>query len=99
MVRPVLVVVDKDPEPLAFVGNELYKRYGEDYDVICDPSAESALSALQTLKDEQRFVALIFSDQWLPEMLGVEFLNRAHDLHPEAKRILLADLWDREVSD
>jgi thioredoxin reductase (NADPH) len=99
MIRPVLVVVDKDAEPLAFVGNELYKRYGEDYDVVCDPSAESALSALQALKDEERSVALIFTDQWMPEMLGTEFLNQANELHPNAKRILLVDVQDREVSE
>ena len=99
MNRPVMMVVDEDAASLQFVRQELHKRYGADYEVICDPSAESALFTLQALKDDEQQVALLFSEQWLPEMLGVEFLSRAHNLHPEAKRILLADMWDRDVSD
>lgn len=98
MKSPVMMVVDKDPEALAFVGNELYKRYGEDYEVICDPSVQTALSTLQTLRDDEKPVALLFTDQRLPEMSGIQFLSRAHDLHPEAKRILLVGRRDQDVS-
>jgi thioredoxin reductase (NADPH) len=96
MNKPILMVVDKDETALLFVGQELRKRYGADYEVICDPSAEAALSKLQALKDEDRQVALLFTDQSLPEMTGMEFLNRAHNLHPNAKRILLVGLraWE-----
>jgi thioredoxin reductase (NADPH) len=96
MNKPILVAVDKHETSLLFVGQELRKRYGADYEVICDPSAEAALSMLQALKDEDRQVALLFTDQSLPEMTGIEFLNRAHNLHPNAKRILLVGLqaWE-----
>jgi thioredoxin reductase (NADPH) len=93
MNKPILIAVDKDETSLLFVEQELRKRYGADYEVICDPSAELALSKLQALKDEDRQVALLFTDQSLPEMTGIEFLNRAHNLHPNAKRILLVGLW------
>src|SRR5262245_39151126 len=88
MNKPILIAVDKDETSLLFVEQELHKRYGADYEVICDPSAEATLSMLQALKDEDRQVALLFTDQSLPEMSGIEFLNRAHNLHPNAKRIL-----------
>jgi thioredoxin reductase (NADPH) len=94
MNKPILIAVDKDETSLLFVEQELRKRYGADYEVICDPSAEAALSMLQALKDEDRQVALLFTDQSLPEMTGIEFLNRAHNLHPNAKRILLVGLRD-----
>src|SRR5687768_1386434 len=96
MSKPILMVADKDEEALLFVGQELRKRYGADYEIICDPSAEAALSKLQVLKNEDRQIALVFTDQSLPEMTGIEFLNRAHNLHPNAKRILLVGLraWE-----
>jgi thioredoxin reductase (NADPH) len=97
MNKPILMVVDKDETALLFVGQELRKRYGADYEVVCDPSAAAALSMLQALKDEDRLVALLFTDQSLPEMTGIEFMNRAHDLHPNAKRILLAGFRDWEA--
>ncbi len=93
MNKPILIAIDKDETSLLFVEQELRKRYGADYEVICDPSAEAALSMLQVLKEEDRQVALLFTDQSLPEMTGIEFLNRAHNLHPNAKRILLVGLW------
>jgi thioredoxin reductase (NADPH) len=93
MNKPILIAVDTDETSLLFVEQELRKRYGADYEVICDPSAEAALSMLQALKDKGRQVALLFTDQSLPEMTGIEFLNRAHNLHPNAKRILLVGLW------
>jgi thioredoxin reductase (NADPH) len=76
---------------------ELRKRYAADYEVICDPSADAALSMLQACKDKDHQVALIFTDPSLPEMTGIEFLNHAHDLHPNSKRILLVGERDWEV--
>jgi thioredoxin reductase (NADPH) len=92
MNKPILIAVDKDETSLLFVEQELHKRYGADYEVICDPSAEATLAMLQALKDEDRQVALLFTELSLPEMSGIEFLNRAHNLHPNAKRILLVGL-------
>jgi thioredoxin reductase (NADPH) len=99
MNRPILMVVDQDETALLFVGQELRKRYSADYEVICDPSVEAALSMLQTLKDGDRQVALLFSAHQLAKMAGTEFLNRAHDLHPGAKRILLVGWRDRSASE
>lgn len=93
MNKPVLIAVDQDETSLLFVGQELQKRYGADYEVICDHSAEAALSKLQALREGDRQVALLCTDQSLPELSGIEFLNRAHNLHPNAKRILLVGVW------
>jgi thioredoxin reductase (NADPH) len=96
MSKPVMMSVGEDVTKLQLVEQELRKRYSADYEVICDPSAEAALAMLQALKNEDRQVALLFTDQSLPEMTGIEFLNQAHNLHPNAKRILLVGLqaWE-----
>ena len=44
-------------------------------------------------------LALLLADQWMPEMTGVDFLTRAHDLCPGAKRALLIDLGDHTNPD
>lgn len=94
-----MMVVDKEAASLQFVAEELRKRYGADYEVLCDPSVDAALFTLQALRDDEQQVALLFTDQWLPEMTGIEFLSQAHDLHPDARRILLVDRRDRGVSE
>src|SRR5688572_25922533 len=96
MSKPVMMSVGEDVTKLQLVEQELRKRYSADYEVICDPSAEAALAMLRALKNEDRQVALLFTDQSLPEMTGIEFLNQAHNLHPNAKRILLVGLqaWE-----
>ncbi|MBZ0294420.1 MAG: FAD-dependent oxidoreductase, partial [Anaerolineae bacterium] len=96
MNKPILMVVEQDEQALLFIGEELRKRYSADYEVICDRSAEAALSMLQVLVNEDRQVALLFTDQSLAGMTGVEFLNRAHDLHPDTKRILLVGVQEWE---
>jgi len=41
---------------------------------------------------------LIIADQWMPQMPGVEFLTRAHQLHPWARRVLLIGAMDYSVN-
>ena len=94
MSRPVLLAVDDDPMALAAVKRELTKRYGVDYRVICEAGAEAGLRGLEQIQDDGGQVALLLADQWMPAMTGVQFLTRAHRLHPTAKRGLLVDWGD-----
>ena len=88
---PVIFVVDDDQDVLWRLGAEIAGRYGADYEVQWFTSAGEAL---ERLAHEEEPVALVIADQWMPEMSGVEFLTRAHDLHPHAKRVLLVDFSD-----
>jgi signal transduction histidine kinase len=54
--------------------------------------ATSGAEGLEILKKEQ--VALIISDQRMPQMTGVEFLEKSLKTHPEAVRILLTGYTD-----
>ncbi|MBD1854650.1 MULTISPECIES: SpoIIE family protein phosphatase [Leptolyngbya] len=83
-----LLIVDDEPDNLDL----LYRTFRRDFDVI---RAESAIEALKVL-DEQGEVAIIISDQRMPEMLGTEFLSRTVDRFPDTIRIVLTGYTDVE---
>ena len=88
---PVLLVVDDETESLAKIRAELERWYGEHYRVQCRRSAADALAALEQMRDDGEPVAVVLSDQWMPEMTGSEFLARVRSLHPRARRALLIE--------
>ena len=61
-------------------------------------SANEALSALADLKKKGDTVALFVSDQRMPEMEGVAFLEKARVIFPEAKRVLLTAYSDTDAA-
>jgi thioredoxin reductase (NADPH) len=99
MVRPVLLAVDDEPAARSSIEEELRKRYGADYEVICEGSGAAALGALEQVKVRGGEVALVLADQWMPDMTGIELLTKVHELDPAAKRALLTGWGDLEVGD
>jgi thioredoxin reductase (NADPH) len=89
------VAVDDEPQALARIDRELRKRYEADYRVVCEVSSEAGLVRLRDLKAAREGVAVALADQRMPGSTGVEFLSRAHQLYPVAKRLLLIDPMDR----
>jgi CheY-like chemotaxis protein len=85
--RPTLLAVDDEPEELVSLERELEKRYGADYRVACEDSAEAGLKQLRDLKTRGEDVAVVLADQRMPGRKGIEFLSRAHDLYPLAKGV------------
>lgn len=96
--RPVLLVVDDDPEVLRAVARDLRRRYAQDYRIVRAESGESALDALRELRERAEPVALLLSDQRMPGMDGVSFLAHAQELHPEARRALLTAYADTDAA-
>jgi len=96
--KPVLITVDDDREVLRAVERDLRRHYGENYRVLRAESGSSALEALKTLKLRNDPVALLLVDQRMPEMTGVEFLERAMELYPDAKRALLTAYADTDAA-
>lgn len=86
---PVLLVVDGAPEDLTLLGRTLERRFGADYRVSTAAKPADGLELLARLAREGAPVALVAADLRLPGMDGVEFLRRAHALHPGAGRALL----------
>ena len=87
--RPVILAVDDEPEALSRIADELTRRFGADYRIVCAGSGEDALATLEDLRAERAEVAVVLADQWLPGTSGTDLLARVGDLHSEAKRGLL----------
>jgi thioredoxin reductase (NADPH) len=91
MSHPVLFMIDDDPGVVRALRDDLGRRFGEDFRVIGASSAAAGLAMLRELADEHVTVAVLIVDHKMREMPGVEFLARAHSMHPEAKRVLLVE--------
>ena len=98
MARPILLAVDDDVSVLEAVVQDLRRQYGATYRVMRAASGQAALDTLEQLKTRQEPVALICSDQRMPGMTGVEFLERARTLYPDARRVLLTAYADTEAA-
>ncbi len=83
-----LMVVDDEPDNLDL----LYRTFRRDFQVY---KASHARSALEILNKEGE-MAVIISDQRMPEMNGTEFLSQTVDRFPDTIRILLTGFTDVE---
>ncbi len=98
MTKPAILTVDDDPEVLRSIARDLRKQYGEDYRVLRADSGAAALEALEELRLKQEPVALILSDQRMPGMDGVTFLERAAVINAKAKRVMLTAYADTQAA-
>ena len=96
--KPVLFAIDDDPEVLRAVDRDLRRRYGQSYRVLRASSGASALDALAQLRTRNDAVALLLADQRMPQMTGVEFLKRAREVVPDARRVLLTAYADTDAA-
>jgi len=83
-----MLVVDDEPDNLDL----LYRTFRRDFKVL---RAESGVEALEVLSNEGE-VAVIISDQRMPEMKGTEFLSRTVPEFPDTVRIILTGFTDVE---
>ncbi len=98
MTKPVIWTVDDDPDVLRAVERDLRRHYGDRYRVISADSGDSALEGTKQLKLRNEPVALFLVDQRMPRMSGVEFLEKAIELYPVAKRALLTAYADTDAA-
>jgi len=94
MDRPIIFTIDDDPQVLRAISRDLKKQYGNEYKILSTTSANEALESITELKNGDDVVALFLCDQRMPEMEGVEFLEKAITIFPEAKRVLLTAYSD-----
>jgi response regulator RpfG family c-di-GMP phosphodiesterase len=83
--KPCLLVVDDEPEVCNSVSHLLYRNYR----VL---RAHSAAEAVELLS--QHAVEIIMTDQRMPEITGVEMLQKIKSQYPEAIRILFTGYAD-----
>ncbi len=96
--RPVIVVVDDEPDALSEMLDALTRRFGGDYRVVSHLSARAALDAICAIKENGEEIALVIADQRMPEMTGRDFLGRVRSIVPMAKRALLVGWGDHDAS-
>ena len=82
-----IMVVDDEPANLRL----LERLFRNDYSVL---TAESGADALRLLQEHD--VALIITDQRMPEMSGIELLKRTAAIRPHMVRIILTGYTDVE---
>ncbi|MCM0590536.1 MAG: response regulator [Gloeotrichia echinulata IR180] len=83
-----ILVVDDEPDNLDL----LYRTFRRDFQVL---KADSGINALEMLAAEGE-VAVIISDQRMPEMKGTEFLSKTVPQFPDTVRIILTGFTDIE---
>ena len=96
--RPTILAVDDEPAVLAAVARDLRRGFGEDYRILRASSGPEALELLAEMKERHQAVALLVADQRMPGMQGTDFLVKARELHPEARRVLLTAYADTEAA-
>jgi thioredoxin reductase (NADPH) len=98
MPPPILLTVDDDPGVSRAIARDLRQHYSEEYRIRRAESGQEALDTLSELKLRGDRVGLLLADHRMPEMNGVEFLERARELYPEARRVLLTAYADTEAA-
>jgi len=96
--RTAIITVDDDPGVSRAVARDLRRRYGEQHRILRAESGDSALDALRQMKLRGDQVAVILADYRMPQMNGIEFLERAMDIYPGAKRVLLTAYADTDAA-
>ena len=96
--RTAIITVDDDPGVSRAVARDLRRRYGEQHRIVRAESGESALDALRQMKLRGDQVAVILADYRMPQMNGIEFLERAMDIYPAARRVLLTAYADTDAA-
>lgn len=98
MRKPIIFALDDDQQVLRAITRDLKNEYREEYRVLSTDRPEEALSTLHELSRKGDVVALFLCDQKMPEMLGVEFLEKAKKYYPTAKRVLLTAYSDTDAA-
>src|ERR671918_2048642 len=81
-----ILVVDDEPANL----RTLERLFREDYDVLTASSGADAVELLQQHED----IALLMTDQRMPEMTGIELLKKTVLLRPRMVRMILTGYTD-----
>jgi thioredoxin reductase (NADPH) len=96
MALPIILAIDDELDALRALERDLGKRYSADYQVFASESPERGLELLTAAQRDQNEVAVVIACQRMKAMSGIDFLVRAHELHPLARRVLLIRVSDTE---
>jgi two-component system, probable response regulator PhcQ len=86
-----ILYVDDEEKSLKY----FTRAFGDKFNIL---SAANAADGYRLLEEHRDDIALLITDQRMPGEKGVEFLQRARQLHPEAIRILTTAYSDFDVA-
>jgi thioredoxin reductase (NADPH) len=95
---PIIFSIDDDPQVLRAITRDLKAHFRTEYRILSTTSVKEALDSLLELKNKSEVVALFISDQRMPEMEGVDFLQKAREFYPDARRVLLTAYSDTDAA-
>jgi len=95
---PIIFSIDDDAQVLRAITRDLKAKYRDTYRVLSTGSVKEALDSLLDLQNKGEEVAIFISDQRMPEMQGVDFLQKARKIFPDAKRVLLTAYSDTDAA-
>lgn len=95
---PFILCIDDDAQVLRAIVRDLKHQYRDSYKIISTTVVSEALESLLELKNKGETVAMFISDQRMPEMEGVEFLEKAMEFYPDARRVLLTAYSDTDAA-
>jgi thioredoxin reductase (NADPH) len=98
MKLPYIVIVDDDSQVLRAIQRDMRNQYRETYKTAATESAREALELIRELKLKNEAVALFISDQRMPEMEGVAFLEKTNEIFPAARKLLLTAYSDIDAA-
>jgi thioredoxin reductase (NADPH) len=96
--KPVIMTVDDEPHVLNAVERDLRANYHKDYRIIKAGSGTEAIETLLQLKQRNAPVSLFLVDQRMPVMSGTQFLEKAMEFYPEARKVLLTAYADTDAA-
>ena len=97
-IKPVILAVDDDPEVVQVIQRDLRKRYASEYRIVWASGGAEAIETLGHLALQNTPVALILTDQRMPDVTGIDVIRESTDLHPLAKTALLTGYADIDVA-
>jgi len=98
MALPIIFTIDDDPQVLRAFSRDLRTQFRSNYRILSTTSIPEAMESLLDLRNKGENIALFVSDQRMPEMEGVDFLQKARDFFPDAKRVLLTAYSDTDAA-
>jgi thioredoxin reductase (NADPH) len=80
------------------MARDLRRGFGERYRIVSAGSGEEGLEVLSELVRRGEQVALLVADQRMPGLSGTDYLVRAREIVPTAKRVLLTAYADTDAA-
>ncbi|MCJ7625982.1 MAG: FAD-dependent oxidoreductase, partial [Anaerolineaceae bacterium] len=98
MAKPIIMTIDDEIQVLNAIVRDLQQHFSGEYRIMKASSGPEALDALLHLKQRNAQVALLLTDQRMPEMNGTEYLAQAMEFYPDARKVLLTAYADTEAA-